>query len=1026
MIASDNDGGAIIVWHDNRTLSTGWDIYAQRIDATGTPQWGANGIAICNVTGTQNNPTLVGDGLGGAIITWQDSRSTGIYAQKVNGGGQVQWTANGVPICIATGTQNNPTLVGDGFGGAIITWQDSRSTGIYAQKVNGDGQVQWTANGVAVCVAANTQGNPMLIGDGSGGAIIVWQDPRVSTANYGIYAQRLNGSGVPQWTTDGVAVCNDANNQLNPVLVSDGSGGAVITWHDYRRGTSNSGIYAQRLSSSGVPQWADNGTAVCNDTRNQQYPQLVSDGPGGAIIAWQDYRLGTSNSGIYAQRVSGSGIPLWTDNGTVVCSAANNQWYPTMVGDSSGGAVIAWQDYRLSTSNSGIYAQRVSGSGIPQWTDNGTVVCSAANNQWYPTMAGISSGGAIIIWQDQRGNGTNYDVYAQKVKGNGSLPIPPTATNVSPGLGDQGQTLGSVIVAGANFIDGSTSLSFGSGITVSGLSVDSTTQVTASIEIDPAASPGARDITVSTPDGTAVMSGGFTVYPVPVAGFTVDKTAVVVGEAVTFFNSSHDGAPPLSYEWDFDGDSTWDSLLESPVWVYSAAGTYTVILRVTDQAGVPVTKTEVDCVTVDDALQADFNADRMEVVAGQVVSFTDLSAGGIPALSYQWDFDNDAEWDSTAQNPTHAYSAPGTYSVVLRVTDSAAHSSTKTDNIAVFDTLNADFAADRTTAVAGQSIQFTDTSVGGVIPLAWLWDFGDAAISTAQNPSHAYADPGTYTVVLQITDSAENSDIATRDAYITISPSLQADFTADDTLVTSGQDVHFTSTSSGGVTPISHEWDFGDSSTSGEENPTHAYASSGVYTVTLRVTDSADNEVTRTRAGYVAVVSSCGDTVSAAGTGTVEICSSAGTVQNLRSVTVSSVPQSGKPLLAFNHGLFAFEVSGLSAGDSTTLTITLPSATPATTQYWKYGPTAAAPGGEWYSVQMGSNDGDNVITITLTDGGVGDDDLTANGTIVDQGGPATPHPPEPAPAFPSVYFGLTVALGAGAMAYLIRRRLTGR
>jgi len=60
------------------------------------------------------------------------------------------------------------------------------------------------------------------------------------------------------------------------------------------------------------------------------------------------------------------------------------------------------------------------------------------------------------------------------------------------------------------------------------------------------------------------------------------------------------------------------------------------------------------------------------------------------------------------------------------------------------------------------------------------------------------------------------------------------------------------------------------------------------------------------------------------------------------------------------------------------------------TQYWKYGPTLANTATHWYPILMGDNDGDNVITITLVDGGLGDDDLVANGVIVDQGGPGVP------------------------------------
>ncbi len=73
-------------------------------------------------------PQLISDGANNTIITWQDSRDVAddIYAQKVNSNGEVQWTTNGKAICTANGNQLVPQIISDGAGGAIITWDDSR------------------------------------------------------------------------------------------------------------------------------------------------------------------------------------------------------------------------------------------------------------------------------------------------------------------------------------------------------------------------------------------------------------------------------------------------------------------------------------------------------------------------------------------------------------------------------------------------------------------------------------------------------------------------------------------------------------------------------------------------------------------------------------------------------------------------------------------------------------------------------------------------------------------------------------
>jgi len=308
-IVSDGSGGAIIAWQDTRSVAeTG--VYVQRINASGTIQWAENGVALDTVGGTQSHATsIISDGNGGAIVTWEDARdynNKDIYAQRINAGGTIQWTANGVAICTAINDQIFPTIVSDGIGGAFITWQDWRNGNfdIYAQRINADSTVRWTANGVAICTAAGNQNVPTIVGDGNGGAIITWHDNR--NGNIDIYAQRINADSTLRWTADGAAVCTVAGGQAYPVAVSDGSGGAVILWWDYRDGV-NYNIYAQRISDGGTIQWSADGVAVCTATGYQSNPFIVSDGSGGAIATWEDQRIGGGNSDIYAQRIYSNG-----------------------------------------------------------------------------------------------------------------------------------------------------------------------------------------------------------------------------------------------------------------------------------------------------------------------------------------------------------------------------------------------------------------------------------------------------------------------------------------------------------------------------------------------------------------------------------------------------------------------------------------------------------------------------------------------------------------------------------------------
>ena len=376
-------------------------------------------VPLCVADATQQSATSVTDGAGGAIVTWQDSRSgtNHIYAQCISADGTPLWTANGVAICTATNDQFVPTIVSDGAGGAIVAWHDSRSGNfdIYAQKISGVGAVQWTADGVALCTATDNQGSPAIASDGAGGAIVTWQDFRSGTNN-DIYAQRISAVGTPMWTANGVALCTAAGHQYYPVMVSDGAGGAIVAWYDYRDyGSTGSDIYAQKISAIGAVQWTANGTALCTAIGHQLYPAIVSDGAGGSIVTWQDSRS-SGDWDIYTQRISTTGSVPWAADGVALCTIAGSQLWPTIVADGAGGAIVNWEEYRNGDSD--IYSQGISTDGTPLWTADGVALCATAGNQNTPQTASDGAGGAIVTWGDYRSGG--YDVYARRISAGGT------------------------------------------------------------------------------------------------------------------------------------------------------------------------------------------------------------------------------------------------------------------------------------------------------------------------------------------------------------------------------------------------------------------------------------------------------------------------------------------------------------------------------------------------------------------------------------------------------------------------------
>src|SRR5205085_764259 len=109
----------------------GYDVYAQHVSASGTPLWTADGVLLCNLPGEQLYPAICGDGAGGAIIAWWDARGgdRDVYAQRLNSAGVPQWTANGVLVAGGVNDQLLPRLLADGANGAFVAWEDHRAGG---------------------------------------------------------------------------------------------------------------------------------------------------------------------------------------------------------------------------------------------------------------------------------------------------------------------------------------------------------------------------------------------------------------------------------------------------------------------------------------------------------------------------------------------------------------------------------------------------------------------------------------------------------------------------------------------------------------------------------------------------------------------------------------------------------------------------------------------------------------------------------------------------------------------------------
>ncbi len=247
---------------------------------------------------------------------------------------------------------------------------------------------------------------------------------------------------------------------------------------------------------------------------------------------------------------------------------------------------------------------------------------------------------------------------------------------------------------------------------------------------------------------------------------------------------------------------------------------------------------------------ADFIGNPTNGIAPLTVKFNDQSSSN--PTTWNWDFGDGST--SNEQNPSKTYTDAGSYTVKLTVLNSGGEDTQiKTDYITVTPSVNppiTDFIGSPTNGQTPLIVSFTDQSSNN--PTSWYWDFGDGTTSNEQNPSKSYTDAGTYTITLTaINSGGEDTQIKTD--YIIVTPLVNppiTDFTGSPTNGQAPLIVSFTDQSSNN--PTSWYWDFGDGTTSNEQNPSKTYTDTGSFTVKLTAINSG-GEDTQTKADYIVV-----------------------------------------------------------------------------------------------------------------------------------------------------------------------------
>ncbi|MFN0035132.1 MAG: PKD domain-containing protein, partial [Saprospiraceae bacterium] len=298
---------------------------------------------------------------------------------------------------------------------------------------------------------------------------------------------------------------------------------------------------------------------------------------------------------------------------------------------------------------------------------------------------------------------------------------------------------------------------------------------------------------------TAVLGQTLFILLPPSAGFSVPATMAACDfVSLTFQNLSVGTA--LTFEWLFPGGTPNASSAANPTVVYQNSGTYTATLKVTNAAGSNMTSQSF-VLTVTEAPTATFT------FSGQNTGTVQFMSQTTNATNFLWNFGDPASGSNTSivQNPMHTYTTEGDFAATLTVWNQC-DTVVVQQTVSVFLPPTAGFSVPATVVGCGEAqMNFQNLSSANVVSFAWAFPGGSPASSTLENPSVAYAAPGTYTVRLIVTNTV-GKDTLERTFEVEIFGLPNADFSFQ---TLPGGLVQFSNLSQNGD---SYTWDFGDGS----------------------------------------------------------------------------------------------------------------------------------------------------------------------------------------------------------------------
>ena len=239
-----------------------------------------------------------------------------------------------------------------------------------------------------------------------------------------------------------------------------------------------------------------------------------------------------------------------------------------------------------------------------------------------------------------------------------------------------------------------------------------------------------------------------------------------VGLSITFTCGVSDGTPPYTFSWTFGDEATGSE--STMAHAYTSSGPKTATCTITDAAGQTASSSVTIQVYPVPAVAA--SVDRPNASPGTTLTFTANATGGSGTFTYSWGFGDG--FSAQGDVVTHVYEAPGQYTAVVTVQDSAGGTAPNTVALTVTVSYVTAMATQSTvTSLAGDEITFSAVASGGAgAPYVFTWEFGDGQSDTGATVTYAYPTAGTYTPTVTVTDASGVSQTKTLTVVVVRNP----------------------------------------------------------------------------------------------------------------------------------------------------------------------------------------------------------------------------------------------------------------